>query len=211
MTDYGWRFGDYPGASGTDPELGAGYLHEIYTHAAADYTGRATVPILWDSKKQTIVNNESSEIVKILNSAFDDLLDEQSVNLYPQHLQEEIDIFTADIFPTVNNGAYRVGFAGTQEAYEEAFDLLFAKLDELEARFSDGRKFAHGDVLTLSDIHLFMTLIRFDVAYYGLFKANLRRISDYPSLNAYTRRVYNIPEIKEVVNFDHIKTRLLFN
>lgn len=208
MTDFGWQFGGYPGASAEDPEMNAQYMHELYTKANGNYTGRATVPVLWDTKAKTIVNNESSEIIKMLNSAFDDLLPEnyQALNFYPEALKDDIDRFNADIYPSVNNGVYRAGFATTQEAYEEAFADIFAKLDDLEDRFSDGRKFVHGERLTLSDIHLFVTLIRFDVAYYGLFKTNLRRIEDYPHLQAYTKRMYSEPSIVNTVNFDHIKS-----
>lgn len=208
LTDQGWHFGGFPGASGADPVLGASYLHEHYTLAASDYTGRATVPVLWDKKTNTIVNNESSEVIRMLNNAFDDFLpdDRAAFDLYPESLRAEIDAFNADIYPTVNNGVYRVGFATTQEAYDEAFDILFNKLDELEERFADGRAFVHGDHMSLSDIHLFPTLIRFDVAYHGLFKANRQRIADYEHLSAYVERMMDIPEIAASVNIDHIKT-----
>lgn len=208
LTEQGWRFGDFPGASGADPILGATYMHEHYSLADNDYTGRATVPVLWDKGKNTIVNNESSELVKMLNSAFDELLpkDKRDMDLYPETLRAEIDTFNADIYPSINNGVYRAGFATTQEAYEEAYDILFDKLDEIEARFSDGRAFVHGDHVTLSDIHLFPTLIRFDVAYHGLFKTNKKRIADYECLSAYVARMMDIPEIANTVNIDHIKT-----
>ena len=208
LTDQGWRFGDFPDASGADPVLGASYLHEHYRTAASDYTGRATVPVLWDKHKNTIVNNESSEIIKMLNSVFNEFLppDKADLDLYPQELREAIDIFNADIYPTLNNGVYRVGFATTQEAYDEAFDILFNKLDEVEMHFADGRNYVHGERVTLSDIHLFPTLIRFDVAYHGLFKANKKRIADYRHLSFYLKRMLDSREISASVNINHIKT-----
>ena len=203
LSDQGWRFGDYPG-SDRDTVNGATYLHELYTRADPEINGRATVPVLWDRKRGTIVNNESAEIVRMMNSGFGDLAD-TSVDLYPADLHEEIEALNARIYPGLNNGVYRAGFATTQEAYEEAFAGVFAMLDELETRFGDGRKFLSGERFTEADIRLFVTLIRFDPAYYGLFKCNLRRIADYPGLNAYTRRVLAIPGIRETVNIDHIK------
>lgn len=208
LGDQGWSFDAFPDASGADPFLGASYMHELYSHADPTYTGRATVPVLWDKKAGTIVNNESSEIVKMLNTVFDDFLptDKAALDLYPEDMRDEVESFNADIYPTINNGAYRVGFATTQEAYDEAFDILFNALDKVDERFSDGRAFVHGDMLTLSDIHLFPTLIRFDVAYHGLFKANKQRIADYQYLSAYVERMMDIPEIAASVNIDHIKT-----
>ena len=203
LSDQGWRFGAYPG-SDRDTVNGATYLHELYTRADPAINGRATVPVLWDRKRGTIVNNESAEIVRIFNTGFGDLAD-ASVDLYPADLRGEIEALNERIYPRLNNGVYRAGFATTQEAYEEAFAEVFSMLDELEARFGDGRKFLSGDRFTEADIRLFVTLIRFDPAYYSLFKCNLRRISDYSRLSAYTARVLALPGIRETVNIDHIK------
>ena len=203
LSDQGWRFGAYPG-SDRDTVNGATYLHELYTRADPAINGRATVPVLWDRKRGTIVNNESAEIVRIFNTGFGDLAD-ASVDLYPADLRSEIEALNERIYPRLNNGVYRAGFATTQEAYEEAFAEVFSMLDELEARFGDGRKFLSGDRFTEADIRLFVTLIRFDPAYYSLFKCNLRRISDYSRLSAYTARVLALPGIRETVNIDHIK------
>ncbi len=203
LTEQGWRFGDYPG-SNRDDVNGATYMHELYTRADPAISGRATVPVLWDRKRGTIVNNESADILRMMNSGFGNLAD-TTVDLYPADLREEIEALNARIYPALNNGVYRAGFATTQEAYEEAFHDVFAMLDELEARFGDGREFLSGDPITEADIRLFVTLVRFDPAYYGLFKCNLRRIADYPGLSAYVARVLAIPGIRETVNIDHIK------
>jgi len=203
LTEQGWRFGDYPG-SDRDTVNGATYLHELYTRADPQITGRATVPVLWDKTRGTIVNNESAEILRMMNAGFGDLAD-TSVDLCPGDLREEIEALNERIYPRLNNGVYRAGFATTQEAYEEAFVQVFAMLDELEDRLSDGRDFLTGDRFTEADIRLFVTLVRFDPAYHGLFKCNLRRIADYPALSAYTARVLAIPGLRETVNIDHIK------
>lgn len=203
LTDEGWRFGDYPGAN-RDELNGATYLHEIYTRADPEISGRATVPVLWDKKRSTIVNNESAEILRMLNSGFGDLAD-NSVDLYPSELASQIDALNAEIYPRLNNGVYRAGFATTQEAYEEAFADVFGMLGELEQRLSDGRAFLLGNEFTEADLRLFVTLVRFDVAYHGLFKCNLRRISDYLALSEYQARILQIPGVLETVNIDHIK------
>ena len=203
LSDQGWRFGDYPGAD-RDTVNGATYLHELYTRADPAISGRATVPVLWDRKRGTIVNNESAEIVRMFNSGFGDLAD-TTVDLYPAELREEIDALNARIYPALNNGVYRAGFATTQHAYEEAFADVFSMLDELEARLGDGREFLSGDRFTEADIRLFVTLVRFDPAYHGLFKCNLRRLADYPGLSAYTARVLAVPGVRETVDIDHIK------
>ena len=202
LTAKGWRFGGYPG-SNRDEVNGATYLHEIYTRADPGFTGRATVPVLWDKKRGTIVNNESSEILRMLNSGFGDLAD-PTIDLYPTDLREEIDALNARIYPGLNNGVYRAGFATTQIAYEEAVHDVFAILGELEGRLAGG-KFLSGDRFTEADIRLFVTLVRFDPAYHGLFKCNLRRIADYPHLSAYVARVLAIPGVRDTVNIDHIK------
>jgi glutathionyl-hydroquinone reductase len=202
LTDQGWRFGDYPG-SNRDELNGATYLHEIYTKVDPTITGRATVPVLWDKQRQTIVNNESADIVRMLNSGFGHLAD-NTVDLYPEDLRTEIDALNARIYPSLNNGVYRAGFATTQEAYEEAFADVFGMLDELEEQL-DGQAFLFGDRLTETDIRLFVTLVRFDAAYHGLFKCNLRRIADYPNLSAHLERMLAVPGVSDTVNIDHIK------
>ncbi|MBN9270678.1 MAG: glutathione S-transferase C-terminal domain-containing protein, partial [Mesorhizobium sp.] len=160
LSDQGWRFGDFPG-SNRDDLNGATYLHELYSRAEPTFTGRATVPVLWDKQKKTIVNNESADIVRMLNTGFGPLADE-SVDLYPQALRAEIDALNERIYPALNNCVYRAGFATTQVAYEEAYQGVFAMLDELEARLADGRPFLTGSAFTEADIRLFVTLIRFD-------------------------------------------------
>ena len=199
LSDQGWRFGD-----GGDPVNGSGFLHEIYTRADPAISGRATVPVLWDKQRGTIVNNESADILRMMNSGFGDLADD-SIDLYPADLREEIDALNARIYPALNNGVYRAGFATTQIAYEEAFHDVFAMLDELEDRLGDGRHFLLGDRITEADVRLFVTLIRFDVAYHGLFKCNLRRIADYPALSRYQARILALPGIRETVSVSHIK------
>jgi putative glutathione S-transferase len=202
ITEQGWRFGDYPGA-GRDTLNGATYLHELYSRADPHFTGRATVPVLWDIKTGAIVNNESADILRIFNSGFGALGDE-SVDLYPEELRPEIDAWNERIYPALNNGVYRAGFATTQAAYEEAYHSVFAMLDEMEQHLGS-RKFLAGERLTEADIRLFVTLVRFDVAYHGLFKCNRKRIADYPALSAYLSRMLSIREIRETVNIDHIK------
>lgn len=203
LTQEGWQFGDYPG-SDRDDVNGAVYLHELYTRAHPAISGRATVPVLWDKKRGTIVNNESADILRMLNVGFGDLAD-PTFDLYPANLSEEIDALNARIYPRLNNGVYRAGFATTQQAYEEAFHDVFSMLDELETRLSAGSKFLIGDRFTEADIRLFVTLVRFDVAYHGLFKCNLRRIADYPRLSGYMDRILAVPGVRETVNIDHIK------
>jgi putative glutathione S-transferase len=199
VTDQGWRFADGP-----DPaRWGAAYLHEIYTRATPDYTGRATVPVLWDKTRNTIVNNESADIVRMFNTAFGDLAD-PSIDLCPAHLQGGIDALNQRIYRQLNNGVYRAGFATTQLAYESAFGDVFDMLDELEVRLAVG-PFLFGECLTESDVRLFVTLIRFDAAYHGLFKCNLRQLLDYKNLSAYVIRLLAIPGFRQTVSIDHIK------
>uniref|UniRef100_A0A8R1WB57 GST C-terminal domain-containing protein n=1 Tax=Acyrthosiphon pisum TaxID=7029 RepID=A0A8R1WB57_ACYPI len=199
----GWHFGDYPGAD-RDWLNKAEYIHELYTRADADFTGRATVPVLWDKKTQTIVNNESADILRMLNSGFGDLAD-NSLDLYPEDLRTEIDAINATIYPRLNNGVYRTGFATTQVSYQQAFNDVFSQLDELEQRMKDGRTFLLGERLTEADIRLFVTLVRFDVAYHGLFKCNLRRLRDYPLLDRYLKSMLAVSGVRQTVNIDHIK------
>jgi putative glutathione S-transferase len=198
LDEQGWRLAD-----GTDPANGAGHLHEIYTAADPTYTGRATVPVLWDTQRRTIVNNESADIVRMFNASFRTLGD-ASVDLYPEALRAAIDALEEDLYQRLNNGVYRAGFATTQIAYEEAFRDVFGMLDTLERRL-DGQAYLFGETLTEADVRLFVTLVRFDAAYHGLFKCNLRRIADYANLSAYVRRLLTIPSFAETVDLDHIK------
>ena len=185
------------------PRNGAFHVHQVYTAVRPDYTGRATVPVLWDRKARTIVNNESSEIIRMLNSAFDEFGD-ASLDLYPSAFRREIDVINAFVYDAVNNGVYRCGLAKSQAAYEEAFEKLFAALDELERRL--GRQhWLVGNRFTEADLRLFPTLVRFDTVYYVLFKCNRRRIVDYPNLSNYTREIYQMPGVAETVDITKIK------
>lgn len=203
LLDQGWHFGDFPG-SDKDTLNGVEWLHELYTRADPIFTGRATVPVLWDKQNGTIVNNESADIVRMFNSGFGELAD-PALDLYPTALRAEIDQLNADIYPRLNNGVYRAGFATTQLSYEEAFNDVFGMLDCLEQRLADGRDYLCGAQFTEADIRLFVTLIRFDPAYHGVFKCNLRQLRDYPFLNQYVIRVLNLPGVRETVNIAHIK------
>ena len=195
----GWTFD--AGPDGPEPD---GYpLWRLYARAVPDYTGKATVPVLWDKKTNRIVNNESSEIIRILNSAFDGITGNR-LDLYPEALRPEIDRWNALIYPNVNNGVYRTGFATTQAAYDEAVTALFATLDQLDAHLATHRYLA-GEYLTEADWRLFTTLVRFDIAYYGAFNCNLRRIAYYPALSGYLRELYRWPGIAATVQLDDIK------
>jgi putative glutathione S-transferase len=203
MADQGWVFSDGPGCI-RDPLFGAEQLHSIYRRAKPRYTGRVTVPVLWDKKEGTIVNNESSEILRMLNAAFDGLATRTLADLYPLSLRAEIDAVNERVLDTVNNGVYKAGFATTQEAYEAAFAPLFETLAWLDARLA-GRRFLLGEALTEADIRLFTTLVRFDAVYHGHFKCNLQRLVDYEHLWPYARSLYQLPFVKETVDFVHIK------
>jgi putative glutathione S-transferase len=198
----GWTFVKEDGATG-DSLFGSDYMHQIYTRADPTYSGRVTVPVLWDKQTGTIVSNESAEIIRMLNSAFDEWGD-ATVDLSPAHLLPSIDAANERIYAAINNGVYRAGFATTKEAYEEAFDTLFAALDEVEERLGRSR-YLVGDHLTEADIRLFTTLVRFDAVYYSHFKCNLRRIEDYPNLPNYVRDIYQLPGVAETVDMLHIK------
>lgn len=203
LLDQGWHFGDYPGAN-RDELNGTEWLHQLYTMADPHYTGRATVPVLWDKKRKTIVSNESADIVRMLNSGFGALAS-SDIDLYPAALSAEIDQLNDDIYPKLNNGVYRAGFATTQVSYEEAYHDVFGMLQTLETRLDDGRPFLIGSQFTEADIRLFVTLIRFDAAYHGIFKCNFRQLREYPHLNSYVKRILDIPGIRGTVNIDHIK------
>ena len=202
MLENGWTFSDRPGCI-PDSVNGARHLHEVYTAARPDYTGRVTVPVLWDRERGTIVNNESSEIIRMFNREFDAFGD-PSLDFYPEEHGEEIDAVNERVYENVNNGVYKCGFATTQEAYEEAFVRLFSTLDWLDARLR-GRRYLVGDRITEADWRLFTTLLRFDPVYVGHFKCNLRRVADYPSLSGYLRDLYQVPGVAGTVNLDHIK------
>jgi len=202
MAENGWTFEPGEGVI-PDPVNHATYMHEVYTVADPAYSGRVTVPVLWDKKTNTIVSNESSEIIRMFNSAFDGV-GAKPGDYYPEALQTEIDEINARIYSNVNNGVYKSGFATTQEAYEEAVIPLFETLDWLEQRLSSHR-YLMGETLTEADWRLFTTLIRFDAVYVGHFKCNIRRLEDYPNLWAYTRELYQYEAVAETVNMHHIK------
>ena len=202
MLSDGWEFRtDYPGATG-DRLYGLPFARDLYTMAQPDASGRVTVPILWDTQRETIVSNESAEIIRMFNSAFDGITGNTD-DYWPQDLREAIEPVNARIYDTVNNGVYKSGFATTQEAYEEAVTPLFDSLDWLEERLSQNR-YLMGDRLTEADWRLFTTLIRFDAVYHGHFKCNRARIVDYPTLWGYLRELHQWPGVAETVNFDHI-------
>jgi len=202
MGSSGWQFTNNPDCISDDVN-NAQHLHQIYTKAMADYTGRVTVPVLWDKKLNTVVNNESAEIIRMLNSAFDEYGD-KSVDFYPEELREQIDAINEEVYHNVNNGVYKVGFATEQDAYEEAFKNLFDALDKLESLL-DKQRYLVDARITEADWRLFTTLVRFDPVYVGHFKCNLRRIADYPNLQNYLRELYQVPGISDTVNMNHIK------
>jgi glutathionyl-hydroquinone reductase len=202
MAESGWTFEEGPGVV-PDRVNGARHLHEVYTKADPSFSGRVTVPVLWDKKRETIVNNESSEIIRMLNSAFD-AAGATPGDFYPRALRARIDALNARVYDTLNNGVYKAGFASTQSAYEEAVKPLFETLDWLERHLSTQRYLCGGEV-TEADWRLFTTLIRFDCVYHGHFKCNIRRVVDYPNLWAYTRELHQWPKIAPTVNFEHIK------
>jgi putative glutathione S-transferase len=202
MLEKGWEFREESGAT-RDHLFGAQTLAEIYTRANPDYSGRVTVPVLWDKQSGTVVSNESSEIIRMFNSAFDAITG-NALDLYPAALRAEIDEINAFVYDTINNGVYKCGFATTQSAYETNFDALFSALDTIEARLAT-RRYLCGDTLTEADWRLFTTLVRFDPVYVGHFKCNMRRIEDYPNLYRYLKSLYAVPGIRDTVDFHHIK------
>lgn len=203
MLEHGWTFSESEGSSG-DLIGGRTFMHEVYTSADASYSGRVTVPVLWDRERNTIVNNESSEIIRMLGSEFNGLTG-NDLDLYPAALRDDIERWNDRIYPAINNGVYRAGFATTQDAYEEAYRELFAELDHLEAHLA-GHRYLCGSVLTEADIRLFTTLIRFDAVYHGHFKCNRQRLEDFPAIAGYVRDIYQLPGVAETVDFHHIKT-----
>jgi putative glutathione S-transferase len=202
MADDGWTFEDGPGVV-PDEVNGARYLWQIYAASDATYSGRATVPVLWDTRTDQIVNNESADILRMFNSAFDAVGAEPG-DFYPKDLRDEINALNTRIYDNLNNGVYKAGFATSQEAYDEAVGPVFEPLDWLERTLAE-RRYLCGDTLTEADWRLFTTLLRFDPVYHGHFKCNLRRVVDYPALWNYTRRLYQHPGVRETVDFDHIK------
>lgn len=202
MGEHGWTFESGPGVV-PDPIHHARYLYEIYRHAKSDYSGRVTVPVLWDRQRNTIVSNESADIIRMLNSAFDDV-GALAGDYYPADLREDIDAVNSRVYDTINNGVYKAGFASTQSAYEEAVEPLFESLDWLEQRLS-AQRYLCGERLTEADWRLFTTLIRFDPVYHGHFKCNRRRIVDYPNLYGYLRELYQVPGVADTIDFDHIR------
>lgn len=199
MSSEGWGFSAFL----PDHVNGSTALHQVYTKANPEYSGRVSVPVLWDRQRETIVNNESSEVIRMLNSEFARHVP-AAHDYYPPGLRREIDELNAVVYANVNNGVYRCGFAATQQAYERAVGRLFETLDMLEARLSQSR-YLTGDTLTEADWRLFTTLVRFDAVYHGHFKCNLRRIEDYPNLAPYLRDLYQVPGVSDTVSFDHIK------
>ncbi|WP_137286198.1 glutathione S-transferase family protein [Halorussus salinisoli] len=199
----GWEFSPEKEGCTEDHVNGFDYLRETYVAADPEFTGRVTVPVLWDTEKQTIVNNESAEIMRMLDTEFGDVA-ERDVTLYPEGYRDEIDETIDDIYEPINNGVYRVGFAGNQQAYDEAVTELFDALDRYDDRLSD-RRYLCGDRLTEADVAMFTTLIRFDAVYHTHFKCNVRQISDYENLWPYLRDLYQTPGVAETVDLDHIK------
>ncbi|KFZ36699.1 hypothetical protein HR45_14655 [Shewanella mangrovi] len=217
MLQNGWEFAGagqsanahHIAGADADPLFQKDFLYQLYLEADHNYSGRVTVPVLWDKQQQTIVSNESADIIRMFNSAFNDLTG-NTVDYYPAHLQAEIERWNTLIYPNINNGVYRAGFATQQAAYEQAFDDVFATLDTLEQHLSNQRYLAK-EQITEADWRLFTTLIRFDAVYFGHFKTNLRRISDYPAISAYVRELYQQPGIAGTVNIEHIKQHYYYS
>jgi len=203
MLDQGWAFDP------AEPLYGFTHAHQLYSKADANYSGRVTVPVLWDKKSETIVCNESAEIIRMFNSAFDGLTG-NTADYYPEDLRADIDVINTFVYDNINNGVYKCGFATEQGAYEEGFDALFAALDELESRLSSQR-YLVGNQITEADWRLFTTLVRFDAVYVGHFKCNRNRIADMPNLWAYLRDLYQQPGVAETVNFKHIKQHYYYS
>lgn len=202
MLEQGWTYKQDEGSSG-DALYGFEYHHQLYTRHKSDYTGRSTVPLLWDKRQEEIVSNESSEIIRMFNNAFNHITG-NSLDFYPESLRESIDEINEFVYHNINNGVYKAGFATTQQAYEEAYAALFSALDKVEDILSRQR-YLTGKELTEADWRLFTTLIRFDAVYHGHFKCNRQRMEDFPRLSNYVRELYQYPGVADTVNFDHIK------
>lgn len=202
MLENGWTFADGPGVI-KDPIFHSDYLYQVYLQADPNYSGRVTVPVLWDKQTNTIVSNESAEIMRMFNKAFNHITGNQD-DYYPADLQAEIDAMNDFVYPNINNGVYKAGFSTNQEVYEKEVKALFAALDKLEEHLAD-KDYLVGDRLTEADLRLFTTLVRFDPVYFGHFKCNIKALVDYPKLWAYTKRLYHHAGISDTVNFDHIK------
>lgn len=203
MKENGWEFRDGPGVI-PDPLHGAQFMHQVYTAAKPDYTGRVTVPVLWDKDKGTIVSNESADLIRMFNSAFD-RVGAAPGDYYPEALRSEIDAVNSDVYAHVNNGVYKSGFATSQDVYREEVTKLFDALDRLEQRLSDGRRYLTGDTLTEADWRLYTTLVRFDPVYHGHFKCNLRRLTEYPALSAYARRLHTGHGVGDLFDLEHAR------
>lgn len=203
MLEHGWTFEDYPGVI-SDSLFNSQYMYQVYLKADPNYSGRVTVPVLWDKETKTIVSNESSDIIRMFNTAFNDIT-RNTDDYYPENLRTEIDHINEFVYDKVNNGVYKTGFATKQSVYEKELQNLFSGLDQLENRLAS-QNWLVGNSMTEADIRLFTTLVRFDPVYFGHFKCNLKRLVDYPNLWEYTKRIYNLPGIAETVDFDHIKT-----
>ncbi len=208
MLERGWTFNTKEGSSG-DQLYDAEFLHQIYTRNKADYSGRVTVPVLWDKQNARIVSNESSEIIRMFNSAFNGITDNED-DFFPQHQCSAIEHINKLVYDSINNGVYRCGFATSQEAYEEAYNRLFEALDTVE-NLLDQKRYLTGWQITEADWRLFTTLIRFDSVYHGHFKCNRQRLEDYPSISQYVRELYQWPSVAETVNFEHIKRHYYYS
>ncbi|HFI0071379.1 TPA: glutathione S-transferase family protein [Streptococcus suis] len=202
MLENGWTFSDGPGVI-KDPLFNSDYLYQVYLKADPNYSGRVTVPVLWDKQTNTIVNNESAEIMRMFNTAFNNITGNYD-DYYPEHLRSEIDTMNDFVYPNINNGVYKAGFSTNQAVYEKEVTKLFAALDKLEEQLAN-QQFLVGNQLTEADIRLFTTLVRFDAVYFGHFKCNIKALVDYPNLWDYTKRLYNHAGIAKTVDFDHIK------
>lgn len=209
MLEQGWFFSEDETSPYRDHVYGFKYMHQLYTLADAEYTGQITVPVLWDKQQQTIVNNESSEIIRMLNSGFGQFT-EVSTDYYPAEYRGEIDRINELVYENINNGVYRCGFATSQEAYESAFHKLFDALDQVESILSQ-QAYLAGETITEADWRLFTTLVRFDAVYFGHFKCNLKRIADYPNLWNYLKQLYQQEGIAETVNLDYIKRHYYYS
>ena len=203
MRENGWTFKDGPGVI-ADPIHNAEFMHQVYTAAKSDYSGRVTVPVLWDKKTKTIVSNESADIIRMFNSAFDEA-GAKPGDYYPQALREEIDAVNARVYDEINNGVYKSGFATAQDVYASEVTTLFKALDWIEERLSDGRAYLMGEDVTEADWRLYTTLVRFDPVYHGHFKCNLKRLIDYPHINAYARRLHTQHGVGDLFNLEHAK------